>query len=165
MNMLTAILLLSPLSPYKSPSPPGVFEREEVWKTGQNFTGRRLRECRRGARQPTRRGFRIAALFGTARTFGHQPAASLPRSVFEPGNPPTHFRAVPQVRQIAMAVGLLLTTLLVAAQKKGLRPSSDCIVTVTLKDGSTEPRDCFVMDPNSKDLKPGTKFRFESCTA
>ena len=116
-------------------------------------------------RYSSQRGFRIAALFGTARTFGHQPAAALPRSVFEPGNPPTHFLAVPQVRQIAMAVGLLLTTLLVAAQKKGMRPSSDCIVTVTLKDGSTEPRDCFVMDPNSKDLKPGTKFRFESCTA
>jgi hypothetical protein len=64
-----------------------------------------------------------------------------------------------------MAVGWLLTTLLVTAQKKGMRPSSDCTVTVTLKDGSTEPRDCFVMEPNSKDLKPGTKFRFESCTA
>ena len=36
------------------PAPPGVFEREEFWKTGQNFTGRRLRECRRGARQPIR---------------------------------------------------------------------------------------------------------------
>ncbi len=64
-----------------------------------------------------------------------------------------------------MAAGLLLTALLAAAQKKGMKPSSDCIVTVTLNDGSTEPRDCYVMEANSKELQPGTKARFESCTA
>jgi len=65
-----------------------------------------------------------------------------------------------------MAVGLLLTALVIGAAKKAKQaPSSDCIVTVTLADGSTEPRDCYIMEANSKDLQPGTKARFESCTA
>jgi len=51
-----------------------------------------------------------------------------------------------------------------AAKPRKQQPSSDCIVTVTLSDGSTEPRDCYVMDASSKDLQPGTKARFESCT-
>ena len=64
-----------------------------------------------------------------------------------------------------MAAGLVLTALLAAAAAKSkARPSSDCVVTVTLSDGTTEPRDCYVMEPNSKDLQPGTKARFESCT-
>ena len=62
-----------------------------------------------------------------------------------------------------MAAGLLAVTLLAfGATKK--QPSSDCMVTVTSADGTTEPRDCYVLDPSSKELKPGTKARFESCT-
>ena len=50
------------------------------------------------------------------------------------------------------------------------RASCSCVIAcaclaVTLSDGSTEPRDCFVLDGNDASLKPGTKGRFESCTA
>ena len=62
-----------------------------------------------------------------------------------------------------MAAGLVLALLAVGATKRA-QPSSDCVVTVTHTDGSTEPRDCFVLDPNSKELRAGTKARFESCT-
>ena len=56
--------------------------------------------------------------------------------------------------------------LAVGATKRAKQaPSDDCIVTVTLPDGGTEPRDCYVMDGSAKELQPGTKARFESCTA
>lgn len=58
---------------------------------------------------------------------------------------------------------LLLVSIAVAAAAKA-KPSEDCIVTSTFADGSTEQRDCYVLDPTSKELQPGTKARFESCT-
>ena len=65
-----------------------------------------------------------------------------------------------------MAVAkLLLVTLGVAvARKAKLTPSDECTVTSKFTDGTEIIRDCYVLEPNAKDLLPGTKGRFESCT-
>jgi hypothetical protein len=65
-----------------------------------------------------------------------------------------------------MAAGLVLALLAVqgAAKRAPAKPSDDCQVYATLPDGTTEPRDCYILEPSSKDLRAGTKVRFESCT-
>ena len=70
-------------------------------------------------------------------------------------------------RRAKMALARLLAmTLAVSAgaAKKKMQPSADCMVTSAYPDGTEIKRDCYVLNEDSAELKPGTRGRFESCT-
>ena len=57
---------------------------------------------------------------------------------------------------------VLLAVLVAAGAAQRRSSSSDCTAKAVYPDGTEEERECTLM--NEKQLAPGTKARFESCT-